>query len=50
MVSAVYVLGVNAGSAGLFAYDKWCAQNKRWRVPEATLCMSAVAGGWIGGK
>lgn len=46
---AVYVGGVNAGSAGLFFYDKKCAEARQWRVPEATLCMTALAGGWMGG-
>ena len=30
-------------------YDKQQAVAKRWRVPEATLCASALAGGWPGG-
>ena len=37
------------GSAGIFFYDKKCAEAKQWRVPEATLCASAMAGGWLGG-
>lgn len=63
---------MNAGSAGLFWYDKQQARvtalavsmqagrapcacmhvqavHKQWRVPEATLCASALAGGWVGG-
>ena len=46
---AAYVGAVNAGSAGLFFYDKECAKARQWRVPEATLCMTALAGGWLGG-
>ncbi|DBA70290.1 hypothetical protein WJX79_002552 [Trebouxia sp. C0005] len=45
----VYVVGVNTGSAGLFFYDKKCAEARQWRVPEATLCLTALAGGWMGG-
>jgi len=74
---------VNAGSAGLFWFDKKCAGDpsipgpdcitflstacavcgdhrlkhlsvpaelRQWRVPEATLCATAVAGGWVGGS
>ena len=41
--------GVNTGSAGLFFYDKKCAEARQWRVPEATLCLTALAGGWMGG-
>eukprot|EP00898_Chlorokybus_atmophyticus_P003780 jgi/Chlat1/4402/Chrsp29S04532 len=48
-VAGAYTVGVNAASAGLFGYDKWCAQNRQWRVPENVLCCSAIAGGWIGG-
>jgi uncharacterized membrane protein YsdA (DUF1294 family) len=53
-----YGVTVNVASFGLFGYDKYCAQQKQWRVPEATLCLSAgiinvsltlAMGGWIGG-
>lgn len=44
-----YAAGVNIGSYGLFWYDKHQAINRGWRVPEKTLQMSALAGGWIGG-
>ncbi|KAK9814634.1 hypothetical protein WJX72_009080 [[Myrmecia] bisecta] len=47
--AGVYLAAVNAGAAGLFWYDKKCAQMKQWRVPEATLCATALAGGWPGG-
>lgn len=45
----VYVGAVNAGSAGLFYYDKSQAQNGGRRVPEKKLCETALYGGWIGG-
>jgi len=45
----VYVGGISTGSAGLFFYDKQCAEARQWRVPEATLCLTALSGGWIGG-
>jgi uncharacterized membrane protein YsdA (DUF1294 family) len=41
--------GVNAGAAATFWYDKECAKQKQWRVSENALCMTALAGGWIGG-
>ena len=34
---------------GLFVYDKQCAQQGQWRVPEATLFWVSLAGGWPGG-
>jgi uncharacterized membrane protein YsdA (DUF1294 family) len=54
-----YATSINIASFGLFGYDKHCAQKvctnfliqqqKLWRVPEATLCLSAAMGGWAGG-
>lgn len=40
---------VNVGAFGLFWYDKNQAQTGGWRVPEKTLQLSALLGGWIGG-
>lgn len=40
---------VNVGSYGLFFYDKQQAVHHGWRVPEKTLQLSALAGGFIGG-
>lgn len=45
----MYLGAVNAGSAGLFAYDKAQAARGGWRVPERRLCQSALVGGWAGG-
>ncbi|KAI8822921.1 uncharacterized protein EV422DRAFT_488074, partial [Fimicolochytrium jonesii] len=50
----LYILGgyfavVNAGSVGLFWYDKQQAQRRGWRVPEKQLQFSALLGGWVGG-
>lgn len=42
---ALYLLGINAATAGAMAYDKWCAMKRRWRVPEATLFTLALMGG-----
>ena len=47
--SAAYLVLINAASAGLFWYDKQQALNKGWRVPEKTLQLTALLGGWIGG-
>ncbi len=33
----------------LYAEDKSRAQQKRWRIPENTLHLSEIAGGWLGG-
>ena len=49
-LAGLYAAGVNVGSAGLFYYDKEQAKARQWRVPEATLCASALAGGWVGGQ
>jgi uncharacterized membrane protein YsdA (DUF1294 family) len=39
----------NAGAFGLFAYDKRQAIKHQWRIPEKTLHLTALLGGWIGG-
>ena len=44
-----YFLLANIVGAGLFVYDKHQAQTRGWRVPEKTLQLSALLGGWIGG-
>lgn len=44
--SLVYLGAVNAGAAALFGYDKLQAQAGAWRVSEADLCKTALAGGW----
>ncbi|KAL0476301.1 ysdA [Acrasis kona] len=47
--AVAYLAAANLGSAGLFYYDKQQAIQKKWRVPEKTLCATALAGGWVGG-
>lgn len=47
--SLVYLGAVNVGSVALFGWDKFQAQNGGWRVSEADLCKTALAGGWLGG-
>jgi uncharacterized membrane protein YsdA (DUF1294 family) len=49
MLLGGYLVLVNLGSIGLFWYDKHQAVTKGWRVPEKTLQLSALMGGWIGG-
>ena len=44
----LYLLIVNAVSFLLMLVDKQKAKRKLWRIPEATLLMSAVIGGSIG--
>eukprot|EP00741_Cyanophora_paradoxa_P003083 tig00000663_g2992.t1 len=44
-----YALAVNAGTVGLFYYDKQQAIRGGWRVPERVLHTTAVVGGWAGG-
>jgi hypothetical protein len=39
-----YAALVNAGSFGLFYYDKQQALKRKWRVPEKTLQLSALIG------
>jgi uncharacterized membrane protein YsdA (DUF1294 family) len=40
---------MSAATFLLYAFDKWAARTGRWRVPERTLHLLALAGGWPGG-
>ena len=44
----VYLLLANALAWALFAADKAAAQERRRRIPEATLLLAALAGGSLG--
>ena len=48
-VALVILLITNLTSFCLMGYDKSCARNNRWRVPEATLFISCACFGGIGG-
>ncbi|TPX40995.1 hypothetical protein SeMB42_g05786 [Synchytrium endobioticum] len=48
-LAASYLAVVNVASFGLFWYDKEKAKRREWRIPERTLKMSALLGGWAGG-
>ena len=43
-----YLLTVNAVGFILMLADKYKARKNRWRIPEATLMLSALLGGSIG--
>ena len=45
----IYLLIVNAIAYLLMLIDKQKARKNKWRIPEATLIMSAVLGGSVGG-
>lgn len=44
----LYLEIVNAAAFALFGIDKLRAKRGRWRIPEATLILSAVLGGGVG--
>lgn len=48
IIVLVYLLVVNVLGFVLMFVDKKRAQNKQWRIKEATLFLSAVIGGSIG--
>lgn len=50
LLIALYALAVNVAAYGLFAIDKQRARANEWRISEATLLGSAIAGGSIGAK
>lgn len=43
----VTLAGTNAVGFGLFWYDKEQAKHHGWRVPEKTLCMTALVSGMM---
>ncbi|MTI85615.1 MAG: DUF1294 domain-containing protein [Firmicutes bacterium] len=43
-----YIIVINLSGIIIMGYDKDCAQNYRWRVPEKTLLLLCLAGGSIG--
>lgn len=45
----IYLILMNALTFLLMLADKLLAQNKRWRIPEATLIGMAILGGSVGG-
>ena len=44
----LYLLIINAVAFGIMFVDKYRAIHRMWRIPEATLMMSAALGGSIG--
>lgn len=44
----IYLIVVNIVAFIVYAFDKYQAQNDRWRISEATLLWMTVAGGGIG--
>jgi uncharacterized membrane protein YsdA (DUF1294 family) len=47
-LSALYLCLINLATTAAFAWDKHCARNGMWRVPERTLLGMALIGGTIG--
>jgi uncharacterized membrane protein YsdA (DUF1294 family) len=47
---AGYLLVANGMAFAAFALDKRRALNGDWRIPERTLLVLAIMGGWIGAK
>lgn len=43
-----YFIAVNIVTFALFAYDKYCAKNNKWRVRESTLLIWTAIGGSLG--
>jgi len=45
-----YLVSLNLVTFGLFWWDKRCAIQRRWRVPESTLLTLCLVGGAFGAK
>ena len=48
IVAVCYALAINLTAFLAFAWDKYCARNKLWRVSEQTLLALAFFGGTFG--
>ena len=46
----LYLLALNLLTLALFWWDKRCAIERRWRVPESTLLTLCLIGGSLGAK
>lgn len=44
----IYLVVVNVVTFCIYGYDKWLAQQHRWRVSETTLLLLAAIGGSVG--
>lgn len=44
----LYLIAINIITFCAFCWDKYCAVNHKWRVPESTLIGLAVLGGSVG--
>ncbi|MBP3774200.1 MAG: DUF1294 domain-containing protein [Bacteroidaceae bacterium] len=44
----IYLAGINAVAFICYGIDKWKARHARWRIPESTLLLLALAGGSLG--
>lgn len=47
-IIASSLLVLNALTFAVYGIDKWKARHNKWRLPEATLLLLAVAGGSVG--
>jgi uncharacterized membrane protein YsdA (DUF1294 family) len=48
-LAAVWFGTLNAACFLAFGCDKWKASRSHWRVPENSLLLLALLGGWLGG-
>ena len=44
----IYLAVINVVAFAAYGIDKWKAKNAKWRTPESTLILLAVAGGALG--
>jgi len=44
----IYTIGISAITFIVYAVDKWAAMRNQWRIPENTLHLLSLAGGWPG--
>jgi uncharacterized membrane protein YsdA (DUF1294 family) len=47
-IAFVFLTAVNGIAFWMFYWDKWCAENNRRRISEASLLLAALAGGSAG--
>ena len=47
-IALIYLAVINVVTFFMYSLDKWKAKRSKWRIPEATLLLTAVFGGCSG--
>lgn len=48
IIFVCWLVFINMAAFAMFGMDKWKAKNRKYRIPERTLLISAIMGGSVG--